>query len=308
MKVLLTALRPETLFGSTFVYLVAAALAWLHTGQMDPALGAFSFAALVLLHLSLNLLFHAVNPGPGLDSPQPPQEETEEQDEDKEEKASGRRFLWWIVILSALILFLAGLGLGLWLAEQDRPFVLLWGFGGVAAGLGYILGPPRLRRLGPGQVVVFLGFGPLLTMGTYYALTGRMTLGSALIGLPQTLLLVAVLWADPVLFRKWDQTAGQEASDPDPHGQTRITLWAHLGLVVLGLAALGLLVQGAGAGPLALLGLAMAPLGLSAALELRKKNLTPESVKRARKKTIISYLALAMLLIAGLVGESFLRS
>ncbi len=298
MKEFLKALRPETLFGSVLGFMVASALAFLDFGRPGAALAAATLAGLVSLHLSLNLIFHAVNPG----------RSPVRSGSGEEEGGRGDTLHQWAVVGSALALFMTGLALGMWLAEQGRPLIFLWGFGGIAAALAYIFSPPRLRRLGPGQIAVLAGFGPLLTTGVYYALTGKTGLAPALIGLPQTILLVAVLWADPLLPRLWDlkKTGEGERSGPGPD-RAAPTLWTHLGLLVLALAALVLLVFATGGGWLLLLGLAVAPLGLSAALELGKKGPAAGPAGRARAKTVLTCVGLSLLLSAGLVGERFLR-
>ena len=57
---------------------------------------------------------------------------------------------------------------------------------------------PAAGRLGLGQILLFLGFGPFLSLGVHYALSGIFTPASALVGLPQALLLTAFMGAEPV--------------------------------------------------------------------------------------------------------------
>ena len=252
MKEYLKALRGETLFGSVLGFLTAAALVLLVFGDLPVRLAAVSLAGLVLLHIAFNLLFYLVNK-----NTYPPRYPLGAEQGDIRISP----FTWALVGSTALFFSLA-LSLGFWLAGQDRPLVLLWGFGGIAAGLIYIFMPPRCRRLGPGQIVTFLGFGPLLSMGVHYALSGIMTPASALVGLPQALLLSAVMGTDPVLMRTW--TRRKSNGGKAPSGQAEepgATLWSHLALSLLALASLVPLARVAQVGWLALIGLAAAPLG-----------------------------------------------
>lgn len=69
-------------------------------------------------------------------------------------------------------LFLASLGIALWLSVgvSYHPFVL--GLGGIAAGLFYTMPPVKLAYRGLGELAVALSFGPGIMMGSYYVLRG----------------------------------------------------------------------------------------------------------------------------------------
>ena len=296
MNEFLKALRPETILASVLGFAVAAALSFLDHGPPRPSLAGAALAGLVSLHLSLNLIFQAANPEEGPGRPGSVQKESH----------SARLLRQWTLLGSALALFMVALALGFWLAEQDRPLVFMWGFGGITAALVYTFISPRMRRLGLGQLALLLGFGPLPTLGSYYALTGRAALAPALMGIPQALLLVALMWTGPLRPRLWDnkKTGAKSPGRPEPE-QAGPNRWTHLGLVALALASLVLLLFTTRAGLLVLMGLAVAPLGLGAALDLGKGD--PEALKRSQTRTVLAFVGLALLLSVGLLGERFLR-
>jgi 1,4-dihydroxy-2-naphthoate octaprenyltransferase len=91
--------------------------------------------------------------------------------------------------------FLAvGVVCGLTLIYFDRPWVAVFGFLGLLAGFCYSASPVALMSLGLGEILIFLAFGPLLTLGTYYVQTGRFAPVGATVGLPLAFLITAIIW------------------------------------------------------------------------------------------------------------------
>ena len=127
--------------------------------------------------------------------------------------------------------------------------------------------------------------------------------------MPQALLLTAFMGAEPVSEPvPGRKKAKEKKQGQDKPGQFRAPMWSHLILSFLALAALFPLVWAARLGMLPLVGLAVAPLALRAALELKAKDLNAKQRRKAGTKTLISYLALSLLLLAALAGERFLRN
>jgi 1,4-dihydroxy-2-naphthoate polyprenyltransferase len=92
---------------------------------------------------------------------------------------------------SLLIAFLTGLPILL----LRGPALLLFGLAGALSAYYYTAPPLRLAaRKGLGELVVGLNFGPLITAGTVFALTGSITWEAFFIGLPVGLLTTAILW------------------------------------------------------------------------------------------------------------------
>ncbi len=89
-----------------------------------------------------------------------------------------------------------GLGVvcGLVLISYGRPWVAILGLFGLAAAYLYSASPVQLMSRGLGEFTIFLAFGPVLTLGAYYALTGRVTREGFYVGLPLAFLITAILW------------------------------------------------------------------------------------------------------------------
>ncbi len=94
----------------------------------------------------------------------------------------------------AYLLFALGVGCGLVLIFQGRPWVALVGLLGLAAALCYSASPVQLMSGGLGEGLIFLAFGPLLTWGAYYVQTGKLSLVGAMVSLPLAFLITAIIW------------------------------------------------------------------------------------------------------------------
>lgn len=89
-----------------------------------------------------------------------------------------------------------GLGVicGLVLMTHGRPWVAVLGLSGLAAAYLYSASPVQLMSQGLGEFTIFLAFGPVLTLGAFYAITGRATAEGFYVGLPLACLITAILW------------------------------------------------------------------------------------------------------------------
>lgn len=90
------------------------------------------------------------------------------------------------------------------------PMILTLGLLGAALAYFYTAPPLRLSaRHGLGELSVILGFGPLLTMGTVFALTGTIQADAFLIGLPIGCLAGAILWINEFPDAEADAETGK---------------------------------------------------------------------------------------------------
>ena len=87
-----------------------------------------------------------------------------------------------------------GVACGLVLIYYGRPWVALLGLFGLAAAYLYSASPVQLMSKGLGELTIFLAFGPVLTLGAYYAMTGRVSREGFYVGLPLAFLITAILW------------------------------------------------------------------------------------------------------------------
>jgi 1,4-dihydroxy-2-naphthoate octaprenyltransferase len=107
--------------------------------------------------------------------------------------------------------FLAlGVLCGVVLTFSGRPWVPLLGLFGLAAAYLYSAAPVQLMSKGLGEMTIFLAFGPMLTLGSYYALTGEVTAAGFYVGLPLAFLITAILWINEFPDLEADAAAAKE--------------------------------------------------------------------------------------------------
>jgi 1,4-dihydroxy-2-naphthoate polyprenyltransferase len=88
--------------------------------------------------------------------------------------------------------------------------VALLGLFGLAAAYLYSASPVQLMSKGLGEFTIFLAFGPILTLGAYYALTGQATSEGFYVGLPLAFLITAILWINEFPDLEADTAAAKE--------------------------------------------------------------------------------------------------
>jgi 1,4-dihydroxy-2-naphthoate polyprenyltransferase len=103
-----------------------------------------------------------------------------------------------------------GAACGLVLMYYGRPWVALLGLFGLAAAYLYSASPVQLMSKGLGELTIFLAFGPVLSLGAYYALTGRAAAEGFYVGLPLAFLITAILWINEFPDLEADTAAAKE--------------------------------------------------------------------------------------------------
>jgi 1,4-dihydroxy-2-naphthoate polyprenyltransferase len=178
------------------------------------------------------------------------------------------------------------------------PILILFGLAGALTAYFYTAPPLRLAaRKGLGELLVGLNFGPLMTAGVVFALTGTVTWQAFFIGLPVGLLTTAILWINQFPDMASDALTGKH-NLVVVLGKQR----ARWGYVLLMVAAFAPVVWGVAVGALpatALLMLAGIPLAIYAVRVLFKHYHDRELVK-ANSTTILLHLMAGLLLAAGL--------
>jgi len=114
------------------------------------------------------------------------------------------------VLAAALSAFGVGGLIGLYLAWTITWWILPLGVIGGLLGLLYVAPKVNLAGRGVGEIAVGLGFGPLMTMGTYLVLTGEMSLNSFLVGLPIGFLITLVLYINQFPDMEADASVGKD--------------------------------------------------------------------------------------------------
>ncbi len=110
----------------------------------------------------------------------------------------------------AYICWGVGVLAGLILVSSGRPWVALLGLFGLAAAYLYSAAPVQLMSKGLGEMTIFLAFGPMLTLGSYYALTGQISAAGFYLGLPLAFLITAILWINEFPDLEADRAAAKE--------------------------------------------------------------------------------------------------
>jgi 1,4-dihydroxy-2-naphthoate polyprenyltransferase len=98
---------------------------------------------------------------------------------------------------------------GTWLAFLTSPLLILLGVISIAAAWGYTGGKNPYGYRGLGELSVFLFFGVIATMGTYYAQTEELTLLSFIVAIPMGALSCAILAINNLRDRPKDELAGK---------------------------------------------------------------------------------------------------
>ncbi|MGM0597124.1 MAG: prenyltransferase [Myxococcota bacterium] len=105
------------------------------------------------------------------------------------EKFLGKKTL----LVLSLLFFITAVVLGIILFFLQRELVLLFGFAGGLCGVLYSVRPFSFQERGLGELLIFLAFGPLLTCGAGYAVTGKIALEFFLLGIPNGAIVTNIL-------------------------------------------------------------------------------------------------------------------
>jgi 1,4-dihydroxy-2-naphthoate octaprenyltransferase len=107
--------------------------------------------------------------------------------------------------------FAAAVLLGVVICAVQGPALLVIGWIGVLGGLLYTAGPKPYKYLGLGEAAIVLLMGPLITLGTFTAVTGQMFAATAFwVGLGPGLLIAGVLAANNLTDLVVDTAAGAQ--------------------------------------------------------------------------------------------------
>lgn len=110
----------------------------------------------------------------------------------------------------ALGLMLTAFAIGLYLTSMVGQGVLILGLLGLACGYFYTAPPLRLvARRGVGEIIIGLAFGPLITMGMHYVITGLYSWEAFLFGIPAGLLTTNILVINQVPDTPGDASTGK---------------------------------------------------------------------------------------------------
>jgi len=99
--------------------------------------------------------------------------------------------------------------IGLYLTILKGLLVLLFMIIGVFISYFYSAKPLRFSDKGLGEIMVGLGFGPIITVGSYIAMTGSFSLHALFASIPIGTLVALILYVNEIPDRIWDIKAGK---------------------------------------------------------------------------------------------------
>lgn len=114
------------------------------------------------------------------------------------------------VLIGAIVCVVSGALIGLLLVAYSGPLLLWIGMFGVLVVIIYTAGPLPLSHLGLGELAVFIAMGPLMVLGTYYAVSGTASWIPFLSGLTVAFTVAAILHANNMRDRDADQAANKK--------------------------------------------------------------------------------------------------
>jgi 1,4-dihydroxy-2-naphthoate octaprenyltransferase len=202
------------------------------------------------------------------------------------------------VFLLSSALFAAAALLAVYFTFRGRPLVWAFGLAGAAIGFFYSSRVPQLMSRGLGELGIFIAFGPLLTLGAGYALTGQIDPIQLLVGALPGFHITAVLWINQFPDYEADSSTGKRnlvvRLGKSRSRATYVALMLGPFVTALALAATHIL-------PWSSLALLVAlPLVAKTLSIFRKEWDDPRAIVPAQGLTIASHLATTLLLTVGL--------
>ena len=122
--------------------------------------------------------------------------------------ASGLATAQSVKVAAYISFFIASIA-GLWLALLTSPILIAIGIIAIAAAWGYTGGKNPYGYNGLGELSVFVFFGLVATVGTYYAQTEKITLLSFIVAVPMGALACAILAVNNIRDRAQDEVVGK---------------------------------------------------------------------------------------------------
>lgn len=113
------------------------------------------------------------------------------------------------VFTEAIIFFVLGGGIGIYLAYTRGVEVLILGIIGVGSGFFYTAPPFRFVSRGYGEVFIGLNFGVLMTLGAYFVQTQVLAWEAVFPSIPIAILITAVLYINEFPDYDADRDAGK---------------------------------------------------------------------------------------------------
>lgn len=207
------------------------------------------------------------------------------------------------LFLLGSLMYLLAIPPAVYLIMNGRPLVILFGAIGAFLGFFYSAGPISFMSRGLGEFAIFLAFGPILTGGGYYAVSGKVSPEGFLIGLPFGFFTTAILWINEFPDREPDRNAGKW------HLVVRLSdakaKKGYLLLILTGFLSMIALVIGGVLPPISFISILSFPLGLQAFRILTSYREISELIP-AQARTIMNQALFSLLLMVSLILKGIL--
>lgn len=211
-----------------------------------------------------------------------------------------------ITILAMSILFLViALATAIVMVYAGKTLVIPLGLLGLFAGWAYSAPPLQLMSKGWGEFLIFMAFGPLVTLGAYYVNTGSMSLEAFAIGFPQGFLITGVIWINQFPDYEADKSAGKK--NLVVLLGTAISKYLYCLIMILSFVSIIFLVSMMGISYLIMLAFISFPLAFKAMIIVWKKHLDYEALIPAQAMTIQTVIAQGLLVSLGLSLSRFIN-
>jgi 1,4-dihydroxy-2-naphthoate octaprenyltransferase len=223
-------MRPFSLSASSVPVLAAGALAW-GSNLFNPILFIAALVGALALHIGTNITNEIFDVRNGVDTITSPRASMA--------LLKGRLTEREAFGLVAVFYSIASV-IGLYLLTARGWPVLAFGVLGLVAGFGYTAPPLQYKYRALGLPLVFLMFGPLMTIGTYYVVTGGFSWQAVIVSIPVGLLVTAILHGN-----EW-----RDIADDKRYGVGTVSSWMggkqayriYVGLIVAAYIALAIAV------------------------------------------------------------------
>ncbi|MEA2452201.1 MAG: 1,4-dihydroxy-2-naphthoate polyprenyltransferase [Actinomycetota bacterium] len=207
--------------------------------------------------------------------------------------------------MTSLICYAIGIAIGIYLTVVAGPQLLWIGAAGLFLSFFYTAPPFKLVHRGLGEICVALGFGPIMVLGTYYAVRGAsagdggLSFEAFYASLPVALLIMLVLYVNQIPDRPADERAGKRTIVVRLPQRSIVTGYAVSVAATYLLIAVGAVT---GIMPIwTLLGLATIPLALQVYKGISSHYESPYELMGAMGKNIQLHLFTGLALIVGYV-------
>jgi 1,4-dihydroxy-2-naphthoate octaprenyltransferase len=205
----------------------------------------------------------------------------------------------WCVLSIAVFFYVLSLSAAIWLVLLGRPLVLAIGILGVAAGWAYSARPLQLMSRGWGEICIFFAFGPFITLGAYYVMSGSLSWSAFALGFPQGFFITAVIWINQFPDYEADRDAGKK--NLVVRLGLKLSRYPYCIIMLAAFITVIFLVGIVGLTCLAMLSFIAFPLAFKAMKILWREYLSYEGLIPAQALTIQTLIAHGVLLSLGLV-------